>query len=174
MTPSQASFADNTTFFFRDVLVTSKARPPTFLFFMELHTISSIKIFLYAMNINIFITSCIWHRIKTKQVINSQKSWTINSSNNMNLVCKAFQYDLILFQQAKLWEGFGLTDNTSLLFCLRQSDNSGFCSLGLPFFFIFGGILTSLKASRTSSRSKWSLQNFSQKFHQYSKCNNSH
>ena len=36
MTPSQASFTDNTTFFFRDVLVTSKARPPTFLFFMEL------------------------------------------------------------------------------------------------------------------------------------------
>ena len=41
----------------------------------------------YAMNINIFIVNCIWYRIKTKQVINGQKSWTINNSNNINLVC---------------------------------------------------------------------------------------
>ena len=81
--------------------------------FPVLHTISLIKIFLYAMNINNFITSCVWYRIKTKQVINWQKFWPINSSNNMNLLCKAFQYDSILFQRAKLWEGFGLTDNTS-------------------------------------------------------------
>ena len=174
MTPSQASFTDNTTFFFRDVLVTSKACPPTFLFLMELHTISLIKIFLYAMNINIFITSCIWYRIKTKQFINWQKPWTINSSNNMNLVWKAFQYDPILFQRVKLWEGFGLTDNTSLLFDLQQSITVVSAPLGLPFFFIFGGILTSFKVSITLSRTKWSLQNVSQKFHQYSKCNNSH
>ena len=38
--------------------------------------------------------------------------------------------------------------------------------LGLPFFFVFGDILTSLKASRTSS--------WSQKFHQYIICKNSH
>ena len=97
------------------------------------------------MNINIFITSCIWHRIKTKQVINSQKSWTINSSNNMNLVCKAFQYDPILFQRAKVWEGFGLTNNTSLLFGLGNPRTGFSAPLGLLFFFIFGGILTSLK-----------------------------
>ena len=32
MTPPQATFTDNTTFFFRDVLETSKAHLPTFLF----------------------------------------------------------------------------------------------------------------------------------------------
>ena len=94
-----------------------------------------IPMFLYAMNINIFITSCVWYRMKTEKVINWQKSWTINSSNNMNLVCKAFQYDPILFQRAKLWEGLGLTGNTSLLFGLRQSDNCGFCSPRSSFLF---------------------------------------
>ena len=46
--------------------------------------------------------NCIWYRIKTKQVINWQKSWTIKNSNNINLVCEAFQYDPIHFQRAKL------------------------------------------------------------------------
>ena len=70
-----------------------------FSFFMEIFwcCMSSglIKIFLYPMN-------CIWYRIKTKQVINWQKSWTIKNSNNINLVCEAFQYDPIHFQRAKL------------------------------------------------------------------------
>ena len=55
------------------------------------------------MNTNIFITNCIWYRIKTKEVINWEKFWTINSSNNVNLVSEAFRKDPILFQRAKLW-----------------------------------------------------------------------
>ena len=122
------------------LVVTSKAFPLTFLFFMEIFLCcipsSLIKIFLYAMNIiNIFITNSIWYCIKTKQVINWQNCWTINSSNNIKPVCEKLQYDPILFQRVKLWEGFGLTDNTSLLSCLRQSDNRSFCSSRSSFLF---------------------------------------
>ena len=48
-----------------------------FSFFMEIFycciSSSLIKIFLYAMNIIIFIMNCLWYRIKTKQVLNHQQ-----------------------------------------------------------------------------------------------------
>ena len=128
MVPSQASFTDNTTFFFRDTLVINQACSPAFLYFMKIFQCyipsSLIKIFLYAMNTDIFITKCIWYRIKTKKVINWEKFWTINSSNNVNLVSEAFRKDPILFQRAKLWEGFGF--NNRRLICLKLTDEVTF------------------------------------------------
>ena len=65
MTQSKASFRDNTTFSFREVLIELiQCCIPS----------SLIKIFLYAMSINNFIASCICYSTKTKfaEVLNHQ------------------------------------------------------------------------------------------------------
>ena len=129
---------------------------PLFSFLMEIFQCcmpsSLIKIYLYAMNINIFITNCMWYRLKTKQVINWQKSWTIISSNNINLVCEAYSSMTPSFSNGLSFEkGLGLLITPLCFFSCGNPISVVSAPLGLRFFFIFGGILTSLKASRTSS-----------------------
>ena len=123
MTPPQASFTDSTTFFFKD-LWQARDVHPLFSFFMEIFQCcmpsSLIKIYLYAMNINIFITNCMWYRLKTKQVINWQKSWTIISSNNINLVCEAYSSMTPSFSNGLSFEkGLGLLITPLCFFCLQ-------------------------------------------------------
>ena len=116
---------------------------PLFPFFMEIFQCclpsSLTKIYLYAMNINVFITNCMWYRLKTKQVINWQKSWTIISSNNINLVCEAYSSMTPSFSNGLSFEkGLGLLITPLCFFCLQQADNCGFLlpSVFLSFSFL--------------------------------------
>ena len=158
MTPSQASFTDNTTFFFRDVLVTSKARPPTFLFFMELFQCCITSVWLKYFStrwISIFSSrtvsgialkpnrSSIGRSLEPSIAVTT---WTlfVNHSSMILSFSNGLSFE----------KGLGLLITPLCFFSCGNPISVVSAPLGLRFFFIFGGILTSLKASRTSSWSK--------------------
>ena len=158
MTPSQASFTDNTTFFFRDVLVTSKARPLTFLFFMELFQCCIPSVWL-----KYFSTR--WTSIFSSRAVSGIALKPNRSSIGRSLKPSIAATTWILFakhcsmilsfsNRLDFEKGLGLLITTLHFLAWGNPITVVSVPLGLPFFFIFGGILTSLKASKTSSWSK--------------------
>ena len=141
MTPPQASFTDNTTFFFRDVLVTSKARPPTFLFFMELFQCCITSLWLKYFStrwISIFSSRTVSGiALKPNRSSIEGSLEPSMAATALTLFVKHSSMTLSFSNRLSFQKDLNLLITPLWCFSLRQSDNCGFCSPWSSFLFHF-------------------------------------
>ena len=150
MTPSQASFTGNTAFFFRDVLVIKW--PLNFLFFMELFQCCIPSIWLKYFSTR-WISMLSWAlsgiAVKPNRSSIGRSLEPSIALTTWTLFVKHSSMILSFPNGLSFEKVLGLLITPLCFLACGNPITVVSVPLGLPFYFIFGGILTSLKASKS-------------------------